>query len=145
MTPDERKQTLRRVIDEVYNKGNVDAMDEVFAPHCSFHDPSFPVEGVAGTKQFVRELRAAQPDFHCDVQDILVDGDRTAARWTMGGTDRNEFRGMPPTGKSYVVTGTTFNQWEGDRIVEEWDNYDSLGMLQQLGHVPETAELMQSH
>lgn len=139
MTPDERKALLRRSTDELWNKGNLDVCHEVFAAHCSFHDPSFPIEGVAGMKEQVRQLRAANPDLHLDVHDILADGDLTASRWTMGGTSRGEFRGLPATGKTYVMTGATIDKWEGDRIVEEWTNYDLLGCLQQLGIIPSLA------
>jgi steroid delta-isomerase-like uncharacterized protein len=139
MTPDERKDLGRRFYDEMWNKGNVDVIDEVCAPHCSFHDPTFPVDGVAGAKERVRQLRAATPDLHFDVHDILADGDQTAVRWTMGGTSRGEFRGIPATGRTYVITGMTFDKWEGDRVVETWTNYDMLGGLQQLGVIPEMA------
>jgi steroid delta-isomerase-like uncharacterized protein len=137
---DDRKKLIRRMTDELWNKGNLDVCDEVFAERCSIHDPSFPVEnGVTGLQQQVRELRQSQPDLHLDVHDILVDGDMTAARWTVGGTARGEFRGLPATGKSYVMTGMTIDKWENDRIVEEWINYDLLGCLQQLGIIPEMA------
>jgi len=139
MTPDERKGLVRRLTDELWNKGNLDICDEVFAAHCSFHDPSFPIEGVAGMKEQVRQLRVANPDLHLDVHDILVDGEMTAARWTMGGTSRAEFRGLPATGKTYVMTGMTIDKWEDDRIVEEWTSYDLFGGLQQLGIIPELA------
>ncbi|WP_245959721.1 ester cyclase [Prauserella flavalba] len=139
MTPEERRETLRRVVDDLWNRGNLDACDELFAEHCSFHDPSFPVDGVEGMKRQVADLRQAQPDLHMDVQDVLVDGDLTCARWTMGATARNEFRGLPATGKSYVMTGMTIDKWEGDRIVEEWVNYDLFGALQQAGIIPEAA------
>jgi len=139
MTPEERKDLIRRLFDDVWNKGNLDICDEVYAANCSFHDPSFPVQGVAEFKQRTRELREAQPDVHVDVHDVLVDGDLSASRWTMGGTARGEFRGLPATGKSYVMTGTTVGKWEGDRIVEVWANYDMLGALQQLGIIPEMA------
>src|SRR6266540_1392970 len=92
MTPDERKGLVRRLTDELWNKGNLDVCDEVFAAH-----------------------------------------------WTMGGTSRGEFRGLPATGKTYVMTGMTIDKWEGERIVEEWTNYDLLGGLQQLGIIPEMA------
>jgi steroid delta-isomerase-like uncharacterized protein len=140
MTLVERKGLVRRLTDELWNKGNLDICDEVFAPHCSFHDPSFPVEGVAGMKAQARQLRAANPDLHLDVHDILADGEMTAARWTMGGTSRGEFRGLPATGKTYVMTGMTIDRWEGERIVEEWTTYDLLGALQQLGIIPELAQ-----
>jgi steroid delta-isomerase-like uncharacterized protein len=140
MAPEERKDLIRRSLDELWNKGNLDVCEDVFAAHCSFHDPSFPIEGVAGIKDQVRLLRQAQPDLHMDVQDVLVDGDLTATRWTMGGTARGEFRGLPATGKTYVMTGTTTDKWESDRIVESWVNYDLLGALQQLGIIPEMAQ-----
>jgi steroid delta-isomerase-like uncharacterized protein len=139
MTPEERKDLIRRTFDELFNKGNLDVCDEVYAANCSFHDPSLPVQGVAGLKERTRQLREAQPDLHVDVHDVLVDGDLSASRWTMGGTARGEFRGLPATGKSYVMTGTTVGKWEGDRIVEAWLNYDMLGALQQLGIIPEMA------
>ena len=139
MASDERRNGLRRLTDEAWNNGRVDVCDELYAAHCSFHDPSFPVDGVAGIKQQIQQLRQAQPDLHMDVHDILVDGDLTVARWTIGGTARNEFRGLPATGKTYVMTGMTCDKWDGDRIVEEWVNYDLLGALQQLGIIPETA------
>jgi steroid delta-isomerase-like uncharacterized protein len=139
MTPDERRDLLRRATDRVWNKGDLDACDELFATHCTFHDPNFPVDGVTGLKEQVRQLRAANPDLHMDTHEILIDGDLSASRWTMGGTNRGEFRGIPATGKTYVMTGMECNKWEGDRIVESWVNYDLLGTFQQLGLIPETA------
>jgi steroid delta-isomerase-like uncharacterized protein len=140
MTPDERKGQFRRLSNETFNQGNLDICDEVFAAHCSFHNPSFPVEGVTGFKDQVRQLREAYPDLHLDVHDILSDGDMTAARWTMGGTSRGEFRGLPATGKTFVMTGMTIDKWDDERIVEEWTDYDLLGGLRQLGIIPEMAQ-----
>lgn len=144
MASDERRTVLRRFTDEAWNNGRIEACDALYAAHCSFHDPSFPVEGVAGLKQQIEQLRHAQPDLHMEVHDILVDGDLTVARWTIAGTARNEFRGLPPTGKTYVMTGMTCDKWDADRIVEEWVNYDLLGALQQLGIIPENMEETQS-
>lgn len=140
MTPDERRATARRLNDEVWNKGNVDVLDEVMVPDCSYHDPSFRLEGLEEIKQRARELRAAQPDLHTDVHEVLVDGDLTATRWTQRGTAVGEFRGLPATGKTYVMPGMTLERWEGDRIVEVWLAYDLFGALQQLGIIPETPQ-----
>ncbi len=95
MGAEELKAKFRRVIDELWNKGNVDVVDELYAPHCAFHNPNFPVEGVAGLKEQVQQLRAAIPDLHFDMHEIIIDGDLAASRWTMGGTPRGEFRGLP--------------------------------------------------
>ena len=139
MTPDERRDRIRRVTDRMWNEGDLDALDELYAAHCSFHDPSFPIEGVAGLREQVRQLRVANPDLHIDTREILVDGDLCSYRWTMGGTAREEFRGIPGTGKTWVMTGMQCEKWEGDRIVESWINYDLLGALQQVGVIPEMA------
>ncbi|HEY3503859.1 MAG TPA: ester cyclase [Actinocatenispora sp.] len=143
MTPDERKQAMRHLTDELWNKGNLDICDEMYAANCSFHQPSFEIDGVPGLKALVSDLRRAQPDLHMDVQDVLCDGDMCCARWTSGGTPTGEFRGMPATGRSYVMTGMTMAKFDGDRIAEEWTNYDMLGALQQAGVIPESA--MQPH
>ncbi len=140
MTPDERRDQIRRTSDELWNKGNLDVCDEVFAPNCSFHLPAFPVEGTEGLKQQVRELRSANQDLHVDVHDVLCDGDVTASRFTMGGTSTGEFQGIPASGRSFVMSGITISKWEGDRIVEEWTDYNLLGVLQQLGVLPEMAQ-----
>lgn len=140
MTPDERRNQVRRLADELWNKGNAAYADQVYAAHCSFHDPSFPVAGPEGIKSQSSELRAANPDLHLDVHEVLVDGDLTAARWTMGGTSHGSFRGLPATGKSWVMSGMMIDKWEDERIVEEWVNYDTLGTLQQVGILPEMAQ-----
>ena len=140
MTPDERRDLIRRMNDEMWNKGNVDVCDEVFADNCSFHDPSFEVNGVAGMKEQVRQLREAQPDLHTETHDILIDGDLSAARFTMAGTAQAEFRGLSATGKSYVMSGITMSKWQDDRVVEQWVNYDLLGALQQVGIIPAMAQ-----
>lgn len=139
MTPDERREKLRRGMDRMWNQGEADVFGELFAEHCSFHDPTFPTSGPGELRRQISELRTACPDLHVDVHDVVVEGDLSAMRWTMGGTARHDFRGIPGTGKSWVMTGMGWDKWEGDRIVESWVNYDMLGTLQQLGVIPETA------
>lgn len=143
MTSVDRKSMIRRVSDELWNKGNVDICDEAYAKNCSIHDPSFPINSIADMKQQVRDLRRANPDLHMEIQDVLMDGDMTAARWTMGGTARGEFQGIPGTGKSYVMTGMIMDKWDGDRIAEEWVNYDLAGTLQQIGVMPSMEQVAQ--
>jgi|SRR5438067_3641484 len=139
MPSNERKDKVRRLTDDAWNKGRLEACDELYASNCSFHDPSFPVQGVSGLKEQIGQLRQAEPDLHLDIHDVYADADVTFSRWTMGGTARGEFQGLPATGKTYVMTGMTCQKWEGDRVVEEWVSYDLLGALQQLGIIPEQA------
>ncbi|MCW4353861.1 ester cyclase [Hoyosella sp. YIM 151337] len=149
MTPDECRDLIRRTMDELGNKGNLDVCDQLYAEHCSFHRPSFPINGVGGLRDLVSDLRTAQPDLHIDVHDIhdvhdvhdiLVEGDMTAIRYTMAGTARGEFRGLPGTCKSYVMPGITIAKWDEGRVVEDWNSYDMLEALQQIGLVPELAQ-----
>ncbi|WP_024877296.1 ester cyclase [Saccharomonospora piscinae] len=143
MTPEERKDLVRRTITAIINEGDVDACADMYASRCTFHYPNFSVEGVDGYRQFMRDMRQANPDLHCDIHDILVDGDLLAARWTMGGTAHGEFRGIPGTGKSWVISGMQLLKWDDDRVVEEWGSFDLFGQLQQLGVIPEIAEEQQ--
>ena len=142
MTPQDHGQLIRKAFEE-FKKGNIDFVDEVYSRDCSIHDPFFPSQGTAQMKDQARQMRSAIPDMHMEVHEILVDGDMTAARWTMGGTQRGEVMGLPASGKTFVSTGVMLDKWEGDRIVEEWNSYDVAGMLQQLGFMPDQQQLAQ--
>ncbi len=137
MMMDERADLFRRTVDAVWHRGELDACDDLYAEHCMFHDPTFPTNGVAGFKEFVRDLRAAQPDLHLDIHDVVAGEDMTAYRYTCAATATSEFRGLPATGKTYVMNGMGMSKWEDDRIVEDWTVYDMLGDLQQVGLIPE--------
>ncbi len=138
----DRRQLIRKMSEEM-QKGNIDFVDEVYAQNCSIHDPVFPAQGISTMKEQGRQMRSAIPDMHMEIHEILVDGDMTATRWTMGGTQRGEVMGLPATGKTFVSTGILLDKWEGDRIVEEWNSYDMTGILQQLGLLPDQAQLAQ--
>ena len=83
-----------------------------------------------------RANRTAFPDLNVKVEDQLAEGDKVATRWTTTGTHQGEFAGIPPTGKQGGVTGTTIARVVGGKIVEERSNWDTLGLLQQLGVIP---------
>lgn len=142
MTPQEQKQLIRRLYEESAT-GNFDILDEVYTANCTLHDPAFPVGSLAEMKEMGRQMRNAVPDLHMNIHEILADGDTTAVRWTMGGTQRGEFQGLPPTGRTFVMTGVTVDKWEGDRIVEEWNSYDVAGLYEQLGFMPAKEQLLE--
>ena len=127
----------RRVFEEVWNKGNLDALDEVYVTDVVGHNaPPGQPPGIKGTRQFIGMYLQAFPDTRMVVEDQVAEGDKVVTRWTATGTHRGELMGMPPTGKSVRVTGITINRLEGGKIVEEWGTFDQLGMLQQLGAIP---------
>jgi steroid delta-isomerase-like uncharacterized protein len=139
---EENKAVVRRFIDEVWNNGNLDAIDELVSEDQVDHDPGRPPDmpgGPEGMHQFVQMYRAAYPDTHLEIGEIVAEGDLVAYTWTATGTHQGELMGIPPTGKSVTVTGMALDRIRDGKIVESWGNYDSLGMLVQLGVVPAPA------
>jgi steroid delta-isomerase-like uncharacterized protein len=136
----ENKATVRRVYDEVFNQGNLSVVDELFDPDYVLHDPGVPggeLRGLEAFKaQWVSMLRTAFPDLRIVIEDQVAEGDKVASRYTGSGTNQGELRGFPPTNNRVEVTGTITSRFADGKIVEEWNNIDGLGMMQQLGIVP---------
>jgi len=136
----ENKATARRVPDEVFNQGNLSVVDELFAPNYVLHDPGVPAGELRGLEaykdQWVSMFRTAFPDLRIVIDDQVAEGDKVASRYTGSGTHQGELRGFPPTNNRVEVTGTITSRFAEGKIVEEWNNIDSMGMMQQLGIVP---------
>jgi steroid delta-isomerase-like uncharacterized protein len=136
---DARKQAARRFLDEVFNAGRFEAADELLAANVVDHDPALPdghVTGIDAVKELVSGYRAAFPDIHMSVQEQVAEGDKVTTRWQAVGTHDGDFWGMEPTGKQATVTGITIDRFEGDRIAESWTNWDTFGLMVQLGAIP---------
>lgn len=134
------KKILRHLVEEPW-KGNMDVIDEYIAPGYIGHDPSEPepIRGPQGFRTQVEKYLAGFPDGRLTVEDQFAEGDMVATRWTGRGTHTGEIAGISPTGKEVTVTGLTFSRIEGDKVIEEWNTWDTLGMLVQLGAVPQLA------
>ena len=133
------KAIARRFIEETFNKGNLAVLDEIVAPdHKDLGPGGLPglPPGPEGSKQLVSMYRNAFPDIHITVEDQIADGDKVASRWTARGTHKGALTGIPPTGKSAVVTGMGIDRIVNGKIVESWGIFDQLGMLTQLGVMP---------
>ncbi len=132
------KQIARRVIEEAFVGGRLDAVDELIAADAVSHDPAIPesVRGPEGVKQVIAGYRAAFPDLRIEIQDQIADGGSVATRWTARGTHQGDFMGLAPTGREATVTGITIDRIADGKIVESWSNWDTLGLLQQLGAIP---------
>jgi steroid delta-isomerase-like uncharacterized protein len=135
-TTEENKAIYRRFIEEVWNRGNVDLCDELFAPDAT--SPSAPQlpPGPEGVKAVVRMFLTAFPDFYMTIEDILAEGDTVVARFVEGGTHQGEFMGIPPTGRRLEFTEIALVRLRDGRLIETRWEVDMLGMLQQLGAVP---------
>jgi predicted ester cyclase len=136
----ENKAIARRLLEEPWT--NIDVADDLVDDRYVGHDPSLaqPPRGVQGFKDNVSMFRAGYSDAQITVDDQIAEADKVASRWTGRGTHDGELMGIAPTGKQVTVAGLTISRVENGRVVEEWTNWDTLGMLQQLGAVPAPAQ-----
>jgi predicted ester cyclase len=143
MTEEERnKAVLTRFWTEVWDQGKLEVVDEIFHPNFVDHGlaPGLTKQGPDGAKEAVMQFRTAIPDLYLKIEHMVAEGDKVLTRWESGGTQSGPLasaRGtIPPTGKKAVVRGFTLNRLEDGRIIDAWDNFDIMGMLQQLGVIP---------
>jgi predicted ester cyclase len=137
MSVEEDKALVRREIDEAWHKGNLTAIDEIYAANFVDHSP-FPgtTPDREGIKQFISIIRDAFPDIKLTIEDLIAESDKVVERVTATGTNKGDFMGINPTNKQIIVPVITINRFAGDKIVERWSVSDQLAMMQQLGVVP---------
>ena len=130
--PAANKALVRRFFEEVFNRGNLAAVDELWIPG-----------RFEGGKRAVEHLRTAFPDYHRTIEAQVAEGDLVVTRWTMRGTHRGPYRSgalgrtLAPTGRRVEVPGTSIHRLAGGRIVESWvQGNDSAQLLLQLGALP---------
>jgi steroid delta-isomerase-like uncharacterized protein len=134
---DKNRQIVQTYFDEVWNKGNVDVLDELLSTEYINHTPSTPnpPKGAMGLKPIVLAIRKGFPDLHYEIKEMLATKDRVVARVVMTGTQSDTLFGIPPTGKRIEVNQINIEKIESGRIVEHWRVTDELSMMQQLGVV----------
>jgi steroid delta-isomerase-like uncharacterized protein len=136
---------VRRFVDQVWNRGNMNVCDEILSPKLRTHDPMLgDVDGIESAKQHVRLFRTAFPDFDTSIDDIGAIGDKVYVRWTATGTHRGNMMGITPTNRRGVVHGMTVNRFENNKIVETYYAWDVYGMIEQLGLLPPLQKLAAS-
>jgi steroid delta-isomerase-like uncharacterized protein len=137
MSAEENKALARRAW-EIVSPDELDRIEEVYAPDLVWHEPDQDVRGIEEGKQYVSEALTAFPDAQVSVEDVIAEADKVVTRYTIRGTHQGETEEYgPPTGKRVELQGITIHRIEGGKIVEEWERYDNLSILQQLGLAPE--------
>src|SRR2546421_10706458 len=149
MSTEDNKAIARRFFEEVYNKGNVAAVDELVAPNIVGHfdfPPNAPVPAeyqlsLEDIKRVVSQFRTTFPDLQYTVELQVAEGDLVVSRATARGTHTGEYRGLtykgiPPTGKQVTWTETQIFRLADGKIIEQWSNEDDIGRLQQVGAIP---------
>ena len=139
MSVKDLKALVRRFF-EGSNKGKAAAMaviDELFATNIVYHGGGGEeIRGLKDYKQSTSESYNASPDLHFTIDDMVVEGDKVAVRWTMTGTLTGEFMGRTFTNKKLTIWGINIYRVVGGKFVEGWERADTLGAMQQLGVVP---------
>ena len=130
----QNKALVRRYVEEVLNNRNLTLIDELFAPTFIDHDSSMPeAKGPAGVRRLVAIVHASFPDLHFTIEDIVAEGDKVVYRYTVRGTHQNAFMGIAATGKQISFTGIHIYRVGNGKLQEEWENWDTLGVMRQLG------------
>jgi predicted ester cyclase len=127
MSTEENKDLIRREQEELWNHtGNLNAAGELFAP-----------EQAEAARQEAADFRRGFPDVRSTIEDLIVEGDMVAARWSSRATHLGEYAGVAPTGKEVEFMGISVYRIEGGRIAESWTEEDELGLMRQIGAVPD--------
>jgi steroid delta-isomerase-like uncharacterized protein len=130
------KRIAQRYFEEIWNKANLDAADELVAANVVGHVPGTTLHGVETLKQRVQSLYAIYSQPHFAIEDQLAEDDKVLVRWTFQGTHTGAFMGVVPTGKQIRLTGMNLFHIANGKIEALWLNADDLGELQQLGVLP---------
>lgn len=139
MSIEENRTLVRRFFEEVINKGNLHLAEDLLAANYVEHPP-LPGggTGLTGFQQFVSMVSTAFPDLHVTLEDIIAEGDKVVVRLTVSGTHRGMFMvKIPPTDKHVTWRGIDIIRIADGKIVERWNERDLLGLMQQLGVIPE--------
>jgi len=134
--PSAYEDIIKHAIEEAWNKGNVDVLDQVYAPDCVSHEVSpggVDTLGVDVQREHLRRQRAALSGFQVTIEDVVCGADRVAFRWVVSGTHKGDWMGIAPTGRRITWGGITICRFANGKIVEEWLAGDMLTALMQLG------------
>jgi len=137
---EQNKNVIRRLVEEVWNKGDLSAVEQLLTPNYTHHDSATPDfgRGPEAERKRASLYRAAFPDLHMTIENIISEGDTVMARWSCHATHKGELNGIAPTGKRIDITGISVCRISGGKLAEGWVQWAALGMMQQLGVVSAT-------
>ena len=136
---EEIRAKIRKTYEDAYNKGNMDVLDDIVAADYVRHQPPMKmVKGLDAYKKFIEDVRSAYSGFSMDVEDIIVEGDKTTVRLVLSGRHTGQAPTLqaPPTGKQIEMKCCSVIYWENGKMVTEHAYNDYLGLVQQFGVIP---------
>jgi steroid delta-isomerase-like uncharacterized protein len=135
---EQNKELVRQLMEEDISRGNVAVAERIIHPEFFDHtNPPGMQRGLEGHNAIVRLFRAAFPDQWWQIEDLIAEGDRVVARTTMRGTHSGDFFGIPASGRAVTLTGVHVMRIADGRIIEHWGSNDDLGLMRQIGALPE--------
>lgn len=136
---EENKKTARKFF-ELFQKGDVKGVEALWGNGYKLHFPGSPnTLSPEQSKKNLQEYIEAFPDKVFNIEDQVAEGDTVVTRFTVKGTHKGSFQGVAPTGKKLNSSGIAVHRISNGKIVEEWANFDQMGMMQQIGAIPEMA------
>ena len=133
----DNKTIIKMFVEEVINQGKLDRGDDLVVADFVELDPlPGQQQGREGLKEVIGQMRAAFPDMHWVLEEMIAEGDKVASRFTWTGTHRGPFLGIPATGRSVTVKGVVIDRLVEGRMADSRILMDTLGMMQQLGVIP---------
>lgn len=141
MSSETNKEVVSRLFEQIWNQGNLAAIDELCSPNAIQFDPTAP-QGLdnKGFQQFVTTHRTAFPDVYMSINDMIGEYDQVVVSWSAVGSHQGELMGIPPTGKQVTVNGISIYQLSSGKIISSNTSWDTFGMLQQLGAIPQSQQ-----
>jgi steroid delta-isomerase-like uncharacterized protein len=130
---DNNKATVKRVVDEHWNKNNPALAAELFTENCSVHTPDGELKGVEGARNLLNAYATAFPDFHITTDDLIAEGDKVAFRYTFAGTHKGKLGEIAASGKAVTVSGIGFYQIVGGKVTEGRLEWDRASLREQIG------------
>jgi steroid delta-isomerase-like uncharacterized protein len=132
---EQNKTLARRWFEDLFNRGDLDAAQEILSAEFVDHLPREEERGLEELKQYVVMYRAAFPDIRDTIDEVVAEGEKVVVRWTSRGSHQGEFMGVAPTGRHVTFSGMRLFRIAENKIAESWVNIDQLGLLEQLGIV----------
>ncbi len=129
---DQNKKIMSDAYEKVFNQNNPDLVEKIFSEKYVVHHPVAPFKGLETLKQQVTYANSALAGYHIEVHDIFSENNKVVSRFTVRGKHVDSFFNIPATGNLLIITGMLFTHIEDNKIVEEWEFFDQVGILQQL-------------
>jgi steroid delta-isomerase-like uncharacterized protein len=136
-TQEANKALIRRTYGEAFNRGDLTNVEAFVHPNCVDHEEHGVDRGPESLRGLVGMLRTAFPDLHFTIEELIAEGEMVAGRFTMRGTHQGPLMGLAPTGCTVKQSHMHFFRFQDGKVIEHWGVRDDVGMMQQLGVVPE--------